>query len=222
MFLLCTLRPQRLYLLTPRLTSTNMSLIIPALAHAQGSILSPPFSRSFSISQLVQKKGDFIRMRQRNPDAYRQMLDKNAIRRRKYLVANPEYAAKYREHARLSAIAYRGDRRRQFAQHLFKWCARYAWFRQNLPWKSHSPVYHEDRVEHHCEGCDWTRRGGYKLWWKKIQPSSSSEADVDSWLCSDCYVPKAADWGEAMPRGYENLNTIKEVVERRDQLGHGA
>ena len=217
------LRPQRLYLLTPRLTNTNMSLSLRALAHAPGSVLSPLFSRSFSVSRLLRKRGDYIKMRQQDPDAYRQMLDKQAIHKRKYY-AKPENAEKQRELSRRYAIAHRGDERKRFCQWLVKWCSRYAWFRQDLPWKSYSPIHHEDWVEHHCEGCKWTKRGGRKLWWKKIQSSSSpaTATEVDSWLCTDCYVPKPADWEDAMPRGYEGLTTIEEIAKRRDELGHVA
>jgi len=218
------LRLQGLHLLTPRLTNINMSLISRAFTHAPASVLSPLFSRSFSVSQLVQEKGDHIRLRQQDPVAYRQLRDNSIARQRKYL-ANPENVAKQRKYSRLWAIAHRGDERRRFYLHLLKWCGRYAWFRQKLPWKSHSPVWHEGSVERHCEGCDWIKRGGRRLWWKQIQSSSPATAtapEADIWLCTDCYVPKAADWGEAMPRGYEDLTTIKEIAKRRDQLGHGA
>lgn len=74
-------------------------------------------------------------------------------------------------------------------------------------------------MEHHCEGCSWTERGGKKLWWLRLEQPPMT--DADSSLCTNCYIPKA-DWHEAMPRGYEGLTTIEEIAKRRDELGHGA
>ncbi|KEQ76980.1 hypothetical protein M436DRAFT_78708 [Aureobasidium namibiae CBS 147.97] len=196
-----------------------MSLILRALAHAPESVSCPFFSRSFSVHRGAQEKGDYTRLRQQNSENYRQLLDKHALYKKQWLT-NPENVQRARETTRLYYLAHKEDERRLFYMRLIKWCTRYTWFRETLPWKSDSPVLYEHRVEHHCEGCNWTKRGGRKLWWKKIPSSPATE--VDSWLCSDCYVPKAADWGEAMPRGYEDLTTIKEVAKRRDQLGHGA
>jgi len=196
-----------------------MSLILRALTHAPESVSSQFFSRSFSAYRAAREKGDYTRLRQQNSEDYRQLLDKQALYKKQWLM-NPENVKRVRETTRLYNLAHKEDERRLFHIRLTKWCARYAWFRQSLPWKSHSPVYREHQVEHHCEGCNWTKRGGRKLWWKKIPSTPATEAD--SWLCSDCYIPKSADWREAMPRGYENSMTIQEITKRRDQLGHGA
>ena len=40
----------------------------------------------------------------------------------------------------------------------------HAWFRENLPWKSHLPVQYEHKVQHSCSRCVVTRHGGARVW----------------------------------------------------------
>lgn len=195
-----------------------MSLIQRVLVRALQSTSSTLFARCFSVCHGAQAKEDFARLRQEDPEAYRQYLDKAAANKRRWL-EKPGNAAKMREYTRLHHLAHRGDKRGIFYKHLLNWGKRFAWFRDTLPWKSHRPVFYDDRVEHYCEGCGWTEKNGKKLWWRRIQSPSTAEAD--SWLCTNCYVPKS-DCREAMPRGYEDLTSIKEISKRRDELGHGA
>lgn len=208
------------------LAHITMSSISRALAHAPKSVLSPSFSRSFSAYHAVQGKGDYVgetaKLRQQDPVALRQLMDRKIWYRDRWLM-NPENVERMREVARSYALSRKGDQRLLFSWRFRQWCTRHAWFRENLPWKSFKPVLYERKVEHHCEGCDWTKKGGRKLWWKKIQSSTPAPAtETDSWLCTNCYIPKAADWEEAMPRGYEDLTTMEEIAKRRDQLGHGS
>jgi hypothetical protein len=219
-------------------TDTTMSFMIRALVRALEPISAPAFSRSFSVYHAVHKERDWAKWRLENPEAhkrkneqtlayysrlrserpeeYRRRLDTvlTAWRRRR---EDPAQVAREQENHRLYYQASKGDERMKLYWYLRNWSTRYAWFREDLPWKSHRPVYHDERVEHHCEGCGWTKRSGNRLWWKKIQ---SSPTEADNWLCISCYVPRS-DWKEAMPKGYEGLTTIKEIAKRRDELGHG-
>jgi len=223
----------------------NMNLISRVLRRVPEPASIPIFSRYFSVYHAVYsyEKGDFARLREKDPEAYRKkldtyksynksymakirsedpvayrrILDSKLIRRRQWL-QDPANRAKDLERRRLAHAANRGKDRPLFLVYIANWCSRYAWFRE-LPWKTHQPVYYDKRVEHYCEGCKWTVNGGRKLWWKQIQPSSTAEAD--SWLCNNCYVPET-NCSEAMPTGYEGLTTIKEIAKRRDELGHGA
>jgi hypothetical protein len=215
-----------------------MSLILRTLARALELNLSPLFLRSFSVYHTVQVSGDYAkwclenpeayerklvrqqayqdRLRSTRPEVYRRRLD-TAITRSRQQYQDPVKGAQMRERTRLRDVSLRGDERHKFYKRLLSWGLRYPWLREDLPWKSYQPVYHDDPVEHYCEGCDWTRKRGNRLFWKKIQ---SSPTEADSWLCHSCYIPKS-DWKEAMPRGYEGLTTIKEIAKRRYELGHG-
>jgi len=94
----------------------------------------------------------------------------------------------------------------------------YPWSRAGLPWKSHLPLVSAEPIERHCSGCGITRRGGSKLWWQKIDAAGTkSEPHSQSFLCHSCYFPKD-DWACAMPEGYEDVKSIKELVARNEQL----
>jgi hypothetical protein len=215
-----------------------MSLIVRTLARILELNLSPLFSRSFSVYHTIQVPGDYAKWCLENPDAherkmayqrayratlrstrpevYRRHLD-DALARSRQQNQDPVKAAHHRERKRLWALALKDDDRQILYKRMRHWINRYAWFREDLPWKSHQPIYHDDPVKHHCEGCNWTRKRGIKFFWKKIH---SSPTEADSWLCHSCYVPRS-DWKEAMPRGYEDLTTIKKIAKRRKELGHG-
>lgn len=217
-----------------------MNSILRVLFRAPESASTPSFARCFSVYLAAQAKGDHARLREKDPEAYKRLLDREkayltryrsedpvAYRRRldsqarafqKWLQKPAKYA-KVLENHRLAHAARRGKERTRFLASMTNWSHRHAWFGQDLPWKSHQPVSYNERIEHYCEGCKWTVKGGRKLWWKQIQ--SSPTADTDNWLCNACYVPET-NCREAMPRGYEDVTTFKELVKRRDELGHGA
>ena len=224
----------------PLTDNGTMGSTLRALLHVVQPRLPLLLSRSFSIYHAVRAKGESIGLRQQNPEAYKENLPNrityNVLLRRKDPEAHrrfldrrnenmrrwrndPTNLANIRERSKFISRAFYATERGKFYHNLKTWCSRYAWFREDLPWKLHKPIYHEERVEHHCEGCNWTRKGGYKLWFRKI--SSPSTAEADSWLCSKCYFPKA-DCRQAMPKGYEDLTTIKEIAKRREELGHDA
>lgn len=93
---------------------------------------------------------------------------------------------------------------------------RYPWSRTGLSWKSHLPLVSAEPIERHCSGCDMTKRGGSKLWWQKVD-AAETESDSQSFLCHKCYWPKD-DWARAMPEGYEDVKSIRELVARNEQL----
>jgi hypothetical protein len=75
----------------------------------------------------------------------------------------------------------------------------------DLPWKTHRPVVLTEKLEHYCTGCESTRNGGMRLWWKSL-------ADTNSWLCHACYTK--ADWVEIVPRGFEGAESQRELEVR--------
>ena len=215
-----------------------MNMILRVLVRAPEPASIPSFSRCFSVYHAAHEKGYRARLREKDPEAYRRKLDKDdaykarvrsenpatyrwildsKARCRQQWLQNPANYAKHIEQSRLGHAANRGKERTRFLTSMTDWSRRSAWF-CDLPWKSHQPVYYDKRVEHYCEGCKWAVKGGRKLWWKQIQSSPTAEADV--WLCNSCYVPET-NCRDAMPRGYEGLTTIKEIIKRRDELGHG-
>ncbi|KEQ84474.1 hypothetical protein M438DRAFT_318905 [Aureobasidium pullulans EXF-150] len=82
------------------------------------------------------------------------------------------------------------------------------WARECLPWKSHTPVLYDKKVEHICSSCLVSRHGGAKLWWKRH--------DGEAYKCVRCYF-KSPD---PMPEGYEDCKSAAEIRERSKELGH--
>ena len=76
--------------------------------------------------------------------------------------ADPIFRETYNRKQRLQ---YRENGPVQRRRYLHRWCTRYSWLRERLPWKTRRPIYYAQNVEHHCSGCDWTRKSGTKLWY---------------------------------------------------------
>lgn len=167
---------------------------------------------------LASRKAYYEKTRQ-DPVAWRKILDQKRSQLQRWR-QDPDNRAKIHAARGRFQDARMQDERYRFYLRLSGWCHRRAWVREQLPWKSYRPVLYDNKVEHYCDGCNWTTRGGKKLWWKKIETSPA--ADSGSWLCAHCYVP-TTDWAQALPEGYEDLGltTIKEITKRRDSLGHG-
>ncbi|KEQ69258.1 hypothetical protein M436DRAFT_76192 [Aureobasidium namibiae CBS 147.97] len=86
------------------------------------------------------------------------------------------------------------------------------WVREELPWKTHRPIRYDEKTEHHCAGCKFTRTGGGKLHWQSL-------VDPDVYLCTSCYVPsESPDWNKIMPEGYEDVRNMKAMRARKEQL----
>ena len=86
---------------------------------------------------------------------------------------------------------------------------RHDWVRERLPWKTHTPVVYQEKVQHTCSTCLIPRYGGVaKLWW--------ASHDGEHYQCNACYF-KNSDF---MPKGYEDITSRAELRKRRDELGH--
>jgi hypothetical protein len=95
---------------------------------------------------------------------------------------------------------------------------RYPWTRTGLPWKLYLPVVTPEPIERYCTGCKSIRRKGMRLWWQKINPAESEDKmGSESFLCHACYFPDD-DWAHAMPVGYEDVKSYRELVNRKKQL----
>lgn len=65
------------------------------------------------------------------------------------------------------------ERQRQDPYHYIKknirtWLKSHAWVRDELDWKSHTPVYYGVKVVKTCESCNIEQAGGHALWWVRI------------------------------------------------------
>ncbi|THZ80527.1 hypothetical protein D6C84_07378 [Aureobasidium pullulans] len=61
---------------------------------------------------------------------------------------------------------------------LSNWLCAHAWVREGLPWKTHRPIVHAEKVQQKCVGCGWVRRGGLKLTWSSISDGSKTYRPV--------------------------------------------
>ncbi|KEQ89821.1 hypothetical protein M438DRAFT_14770 [Aureobasidium pullulans EXF-150] len=154
---------------------------------------------SCPVNQISRARYDQLRL---DPEKHKVYVEKTRAymrQRRK----DPEHCAKLRVQKE-KTYARESFRR---ARLLHMWCNRYVWFREELPWKSRRPLVLSEPTKHYCEGCEYTRFGGMKMWW----------FDSESYMCNACYAK--ADWNEVMPKGYEDCRNIKEVAARKEQLG---
>lgn len=155
------------------------------------------------------------------------------VRRARYKIQAECHKTRYRGDP-VFAAARRRKRRDLYARHknddflqlyvrLRQWTRRHEWVRAQLPWKAHLPLLYADKVEHHCHGCDWTRSGGMQLWWRRKRDDASRHHRVledgdksDEYLCHSCYVKQGHF--DALPKGYEDVKTIKDIIARKKQF----
>lgn len=88
------------------------------------------------------------------------------------------------------------------------------WVREELPWKTHTPILYPAKIEHKCAKCVVTRHGGNKMWWKRkldLDPD-----DNELYECHKCYFTGS----EAMPEGYEDIKevTLTALKKRKIEL----
>ncbi|CAD0090783.1 unnamed protein product, partial [Aureobasidium vineae] len=66
-------------------------------------------------------------------------------------------------------------------------------------------------------GCEITRRGGFKIWWRKANQTAEDFKTKPEFLCHICFN-RQDDWTCATPEGYEDVKTLEEVLARKQQL----
>jgi hypothetical protein len=113
--------------------------------------------------------------------------------------------------------------------------------REELPWKTHVPLVYESKVKHFCKGCNWSPVNGLKLWWRRGKTVEEEEAEEEDevfvqgqeseedddkeksgdYLCHACYVRTRSRF-EILPEGYEDVETLKDIVARKKQLDETA
>jgi len=156
------------------------------------------------------------------------------IRRARYKQQAACHRARYRDDPVFRAAARqkqhdlyakrKNDDTVQLYVQLRNWTRRHQWVREDLPWKYHLPLLYAHKMEHYCYGCDWTKIGGTQLWWRRKGDAAlpdhhllKDESESDEYLCHHCYVSKHARF-EALPEGYEDVKTFRDLVARKNQF----
>ncbi|KEQ63706.1 uncharacterized protein M437DRAFT_20156, partial [Aureobasidium melanogenum CBS 110374] len=131
-----------------------------------------------------------------------------------------EKIKRYKEQRLQDDIEYRNQateaQKRYDAAHsmnkkLRQWCTRYAWLREESLWKSYRPLVYDEKVRLHCDGCGYVTLKGLKLWWTMLTDTKPHH------LCPSCYF-SSRNWTDVMPKGYEDVQTAKELKARKEQL----
>lgn len=144
---------------------------------------------------------------------------------------DPVYQASRRTRARDHYAGRKHDAHVRLYFNLRRWVKSHEWVRQDMRWKTHVPLWHVSRVEHYCHGCEWTRKGGAKLWWHRKREadgvagnageSQDSDERSDDYLCHKCYVSSRTR-EEALPEGYEDVKDFEDVKRKRQLDGLAA
>jgi hypothetical protein len=121
--------------------------------------------RGFSTCKIVQiRKAEYDKLRQ-DPDALKAHLAQEAAYRMRRFKSDPEARLKDRVRARQwhrdQSSTHKSHR--AVRHNLRNWVSAFIWVRESLPWKSHQPLYHQEPVEHYCDGCRLVRGKGFQI-----------------------------------------------------------
>jgi hypothetical protein len=97
------------------------------------------------------------------------------------------------------ATALRRDR-------LWYWCSQHVWVRK-LPWPTHQPLLFEEKQQLGCTDCLHSKRRPLYLWWQSAESTH---------ICNGCYTK--SEWSEIMPKGCEDVRSMKDLVARKKEL----
>lgn len=200
---------------------------LPTARHTLASIWSPSSARFLSTdhtnpilsekSSATNEQDDAAKLARK---AYNRRHYQKVIKQRR--LTDAEYVREYRARRRgrqinrplhqsmayWKAVAKQEAHRKQidpayaFYRAVRHWLKKYQWVRESLPWKQHTPVLYNHKVEHRCEKCLVTRFGGAKLWWQKREVPGQD--DNKSYECHRCYCTGL----DKLPKGYEDIPEI--------------
>lgn len=152
--------------------------------------------RAAEFKRRAERSSDPEYIKQRN-EYYRTHKETSIERGRKY----------YQEKGKFALAA---NARGRFLGRLHYCCTKWAWVRDDLPWKTHKPVFCPEMAVHVCGGCNIIKTHGLKLWWQSL-------SNPEELKCHDCYVPRS-NWTEAMPAGYEDVLGMTQIRARKKEL----
>ena len=157
----------------------------------------------------------YQKLRDTDPEELKRRTHAKNLNYRPKIFNDPERHAESLKSKKEAYTKRQQVERYSFGQRLKQWLFLHAWVRDELPWKSHRPVLHDQSTEHYCAGCKWAKFGGRRLWFKSLID--------ESYLCQSCYIPPNPDWNKIMPEGYEDVRHFKDLRARKEQLdGSGA
>ncbi|KEQ71228.1 hypothetical protein M436DRAFT_65386 [Aureobasidium namibiae CBS 147.97] len=119
---------------------------------------------------------------------------------------DPTFMERRRECSRVYVRKVSLQAHYRFRRKVMKW-TKHSWVRQ-LPWKTHTPIFTQDKVRQICATCGSYRIDGAKLWWQRHVPS-----DPPLYDCQTCFAKTGI-----MPDGYEDVKTFGELKARKEEL----
>jgi hypothetical protein len=162
-----------------------------------------------------------------DPQWRRRLIDASMACRKRRWQEKPEYRDRFM--AASLARYYQSAKEESYmrTRRFLRWCYSHDWVRHKLPWKSSRPRLYPEKVKHHCAGCKFMTKNGYKLWWIPIDRSLDHEqrsgigpeepSATERYMCCSCYVKTG--WKNMTPQGFEDITTIGGLRARARELG---
>lgn len=153
-----------------------------------------------------------------NPKFRESVLD-SSRRYQTAMMKDPAWRAAHNERTRL----YRKSVRKEDPSYVqrdtvCRWIRRDPAAREVMDWGLYKPVLYPIKVEHQCGGCEFTRRGGFKLWFLKQVKGRTESTDSGSTglhRCPRCFF-KDPDGG--LPKAFEDCTTQTQLKTRLREL----
>lgn len=191
--------------------------------------LSPSSSRKFSSTAIALiTREEYAELRKDPERLERYRAERRHPSREKYRGLSPELRhfqikknQRYKKQRlkddvefrnRVNANQARWDAAHPMNRKLRHWCTNYAWLRERSLWKSYRPLVSDEKVRLHCDGCGLVKLQGLKFWWAQVTVDTKPH-----YLCPSCYY-SSRDWTDVMPKGYEDVQTAKELMARKEQF----
>lgn len=153
-----------------------------------------------------------------NPKFRERILD-SSRRYQTAMMKDPAWRAAHNERTRL----YRKSVRKEDPSYVqrdtvCRWIRRDPAAREVMDWGLYKPVLYPIKVVHQCGGCEFTRRGGFKLWFLKQVKGRTESTDSGSTglhRCPRCFF-KDPDGG--LPKAFEDCTTQTQMKTRLREL----
>lgn len=186
----------------------------PALAKTSALSKDSGFAKASKRSIKQERDSAYFRTRYASDPNWReQRLLNKAAWASAQRVSNPEWCARTKqENHKLYHTKYKEDPYFAIRHALRNWCYGSYHIRDRLSWKKHVPVMTTEKVERRCASCNVKRRNGTRLWWQRRQSSEHGQHLYD---CTLCFWK---DLETALPQGFEDVKTVRQLFLRRKQL----
>ncbi|CAC9895244.1 unnamed protein product [Aureobasidium pullulans] len=153
-----------------------------------------------------------------NPKFRESVLDSNR-RYQTAMMKDPAWRAAHNERTRLRRKSVRKEDPSYVQRDtVCRWIRRDPAAREVMDWGLYKPVLYPIKVEHQCGGCEYPRRGGFKLWFLKQVKGRTESTDSGSTglhRCPRCFF-KDPDGG--LPKAFEDCTTQTQLKTRLREL----